>query len=186
MANYFEMFPKILYDFSTFTDPNDILYVTNIFTRAKITQEAIQGASAYDKYIVKDGDKLEIISNKIYGTPTYHWILCMANNIFSNAYLPLSNLEFEQYVDKMYTNPQALHHYETIGGTIINPVTINGIGSHCLYDPTNGWYSININDYIAITNYEYEFNINETNRTINIVKPQFINGIISQFSSLMS
>jgi hypothetical protein len=185
---YFKSFPKMFYDFST-NNTEDIKYVTNIFRRVAITAEMVQATSAYQKYIMKDGETAEIISHKLYGTPLYHWTIFLANDVI-NPYqdFAMTQLAFDQYVEKKYgaIGQYNSHHYEDNDGNILTPMSIAGIGTNCLYDPiAQNWTAVNLTDYTNVTNYDYEFKINETKRTINVIRPQFIAGVVRTFEDLM-
>lgn len=41
-------------------------------------------------------------------------------------------------------------------------------------------------DYVAVSNYDYEYDLNEEKRTIKIIKPSLINGIVKKFEQVMS
>lgn len=185
---YFKSFPKFIYDFSINNNDEDLKYVTDIFHRVKITAEMVEQSSAYEKYIIKDGETIEIISHKIYGTPLYHWTILLANNI-TNPYidLPMSNYAFEQYIIQKYGSTRDdIKHYKNNDGYIITPISIIGIGTNCIYNPvTSLWESINLADYSSVTNYDYEFALNETKRVINVIRPQFISGVVEKFKQMM-
>ncbi len=185
---YFKSFPKMFYDFSTTSD-EDIKYVTDVFKRVTISAEMIESTSAYQKYIMKDGETAEIISHKLYGTPLYHWTIFLANDVI-NPYqdFAMTQQAFDKYVISKYgvTGQYHSHHYEDSDGNIVTPLKITGIGDYCVYDSVaNHWVAINPLDYKNVTNYDYEFTINETKRTINVIRPQFIAGVVRTFEQLM-
>jgi hypothetical protein len=185
---YFKNFPKLFYDFSTNPTEN-IKYVTDFLHRVKITANMVENTSAYQKYIIKDGDTAEIISHKVYGTPLYHWVIFLANDI-TNPYedFPKSGKIFDEYMKEKYgeTGQYDVHHYEDENGTFITPVYIENIGPNCIYNSvTNSWETVNVLNYTKVTNYEYEFSINEKKRVINIIKPEFIGGVVRTFEDMM-
>jgi hypothetical protein len=53
-------------------------------------------------------------------------------------------------------------------------------------------FSVGINaftlddDYVAITNYEYELRLNESKRTIKLISPQLVNQFVSEYMSLVT
>jgi hypothetical protein len=52
----------------------------------------------YDLYDIEDGETPDIISNKIYGKPTYHWLIMLVNQRFD--YIkdwPMSEYELIRY-----------------------------------------------------------------------------------------
>lgn len=185
---YFKNFPKLFYDFSTNSDQN-IKYVTDFLHRVKITANMVENTSAYQKYIIKDGETAEIISHKVYGTPLYHWIIFLANDI-TNPYedLPKSTKIFDEYMISKYgqEGQYETHHYEDENGNVITPISIIGLGENCVFNSiTNTWELVNLLDYTNVTNYEFEFSKNESKRVINIIKPEFIGGVVRTFEDMM-
>lgn len=185
---YFKKFPKLFYDFST-TNTQEIKYVTDIFHRVTITAEMVEKTSAYDKYIIKDGETAEIISHTLYGSPFYHWTIFLANDII-NPYtdFPMTTKVFDEYVKQKYgvAEQNSPHHYTNSSGQIITPIQIVSIGPNCIYVPeTATWQNVDLSQYNMVSNYDYEFALNESKRTINVIKPQFLSGIVSTFEDLM-
>jgi hypothetical protein len=68
----------------------------------------------YVDYLVKDGEKPEHISDRVYDRPDYHWIVLMSNEIY-NPYFdwPLSTQELDSYIENKY--PGTAIFYDCIG-----------------------------------------------------------------------
>jgi hypothetical protein len=185
---YFKQFPKLIYDFSTNSDQN-IKYVTDFLHRVKITAKMVENTSAYQKYIIRDGETAEIISHRLYGTPLYHWTILLANDI-TNPYndFPKSTKLFDEYMISKYgqIGQYETHHYEDENGLIITPIAITGLGNNCIYNQlTNSWELVNLMNYKNVTNFDFEFQKNESKRVINIIKPEFIGGVVKTFEDMM-
>jgi hypothetical protein len=65
MANYFDKFPKILYNTSGELY-KDYDLVTNIFFRVKMVRDVLSNYSAYYEYIVREGETPEMIADNVY------------------------------------------------------------------------------------------------------------------------
>jgi len=108
---FFSKFPKMLYDID---GKGNLKIVTDLLRRVKIRSSVRDSLSLFDKYDVQNGETPESLAYKIYGDAEYHYIILMLNNITDRYYgWPLSDYSFEVYVKNKYTNPGAVHHYES-------------------------------------------------------------------------
>jgi len=101
MSNFFKQFPKVQYDF----DRNGILQsMTDIFRHVKPLDNFIDESLGYRFYEIQDGERPDIVSQKIYGTPNYYWTLFVVNERLHDGYRewPLSQIDFSEYLDKKY------------------------------------------------------------------------------------
>lgn len=118
MANFFDVFPKILYDIGGKRLTNYSV-TTNIFFRLRIIREVLSNMSSYYEYLIADDETPEILAEKVYGNPEAHWIILMANDILDPQYdWPLNYDQFNNYIIKKYgsiENAQTnIHHYEKV------------------------------------------------------------------------
>jgi hypothetical protein len=175
---YFSYFPKGTYDLKG--DGNTKL-VTDLMRRVKI-RSAVQSISAlYDLYDVQNGETPEIVALKHFGSPMYHWVILLTNNITDRYYgWPLSNYEFEQYMFDKYENPDDTHHYEIIQSS--GYTTGNG--------PSDYSYLIEVNsDYPlanAVTNREYEQRLQDQYRQIKLLNPAYLQILMEEFAKIMA
>ena len=101
MSNFFKQFPKVQYDF----DRNGILQsMTDIFRHVKPLDNFIDESLGYRFYEIQDGERPDIVSQKIYGTPNYYWTLFVVNERLHDGYRewPMSQIDFSEYLDKKY------------------------------------------------------------------------------------
>lgn len=122
---YFKEFPKIFYTFPGKT-PSDLetrfqRTVTDITQNIRARKDIFNDILIYDEYDIKDNESPEIISDKYYGSPNYHWIIMLANQRYD--YLrdfPMSDRELKQYIEEKYgfDNIYKIHHYEKDGDEI--------------------------------------------------------------------
>ena len=77
---YFKDFPNFLYDFNYNNDVNKTSVVTDITRNVRFRKELLSSITYYDEYDIVDGETPEIIAEKIYGNPEYHWIIMLAND----------------------------------------------------------------------------------------------------------
>ena len=174
---FFSLFPKRTYDISG--DGNEKL-VTDILRRIKIRESIKDNSSLFDKYDVSNGETPEEIAYKIYGSPEYHWVVLLLNDITDRYYgWPLSDYSFEEYVKNKYTNPGAVHHYEKTQSS--GRTTSNG--------PEDYSHTIEVNsDAVgaeAVTNYQYELRLQEQKRQIRILAPAYLPAFEQEFRKLV-
>ena len=78
---YFSFFPKGTYDLAG--NGNEKV-VTNLMARVKIRSKVLDEAMLYDLYDIPEGDTPEITALKHFGSPMYHWVILLTNNISSS------------------------------------------------------------------------------------------------------
>lgn len=118
MGNFFDTFPRILYDIQGKRLTN-YQTVTNVFFRLRVVREVLSNSSTYYEHLVMDGDTPEILAEKVYGDSEAHWVILLANDILDPQYdWPLGYDAFNKYIIKKYGSIEAAkttyHHYEKV------------------------------------------------------------------------
>lgn len=171
-TNYFSYFPKIDYYY-----PGGFKKVsTDVFKRVKFRDiNRTIKASVFYKYTIRDGERPEDIAERYYGDTQYYWIILYANDIINPyAQWPRSYREFENYITSKYgsvesvSNEDNVHHYEDEDGNWITESNWDGTLSR------------------RISVYDYEYNLNEEKREINIVKVEYLKKIINEMNELFN
>lgn len=163
---YFSQFPKIYYDFPQDATSTTLQVLTDITLNVRIRKEVLENITIYDEYDIQDGETPEIIAEKVYGNPEYHWVIMLANQRYD--YLkdfPMTAAELQEYVTNKYgvDHIDNYHHYEKNG--IITE------GRATLKVPASVIHEMKINDFImnepkAAGRVE---SINPTTNTINVL-----------------
>jgi len=159
---YFDKFP---YDVYSLDDRQTVQLVKDIFRRITISEELKQNYIIFYFYDVKDGETPEILADKFYGDPNYHWVILHVNEIIDPRFdWPLSTFQLQKFVAGKYglANVQSTHHWE---------------------DGTGNWVN---NDYplaTAISNFSYEETLNENKRRIKILKPNYLMDLEIEFDN---
>lgn len=120
---YFQKFPTILYPYDI---NGEIVYkqVTDITINVRIAKAILQYVTSYDEYDMKEGETPEIVAERAYGSPLYHWVIMICNDRYD--YLddfPLPQYELEQYIIDKYgswAKAQETHHYIDSNGYIVS------------------------------------------------------------------
>jgi hypothetical protein len=140
--------------------------VVNIFTKIIPIDSVINNTVIFELYDIKDRETPELLSYKLYGSPDFHWVIIIINNIMNiHKDWPLSRHDFSTYVSEKYKEigEHATHHYENEDGDIIDQGDVDA----------------------SISNYTYEERINDKKSRIKILKKEYLNGFIKEFKQLL-
>ena len=96
---YFKRFPFIEYNFGN-NEANTIF--PNISAYVDIADQLKDEVAFYEKYTILDGDRPDIVSQKLYDTPDYHWTFFIMNDGLRESGWPLSEREMRVLVKKRY------------------------------------------------------------------------------------
>ena len=172
---YFSSFPVIPYDSKGDLNFKD---VTNLLRRVGLRTKLKSNTLLYDTYNVKEGETPEMIAHKLYGDPELHWIILLVNEITDRYHQwPMSGMQFLDYLNDKYTNPDGIHHYEstqTSGDTKVKIEVFNEVDDDAYTGLT------------LITNREYEESEQDKRRKIRLVDPSFVEQFIDEFKKLIS
>lgn len=199
MANYFSIFPKILYSFDDYKNSE---YITNILSRFSFEESLKNNFSAYFMYTIKDDETPEIIASKYYDSPNKHWIILMMNDIIDPQFdWPLTYSSLDSYIDVKYmemansntsgagidwSRSNNIAYYMTEKTiTPDNIITINqyeidaNTYANTTYSSSN--LTLENGDIITIeidktykTYYDYEIEQNDSKREIKLLKREFL------------
>jgi hypothetical protein len=149
--SYLNNYPVITYG-------TDIL--TDITRKVVIHQQIRDNASIWTEYKVNDGEDLTDVSYNFYGSTEYTDMIMLMNDIIDPFFgWVLDNETFNAYLIDVYgLKVNDVHHYEKDGIVVHNAVT----GAQ------------------PISNYDYEFLINEKKRRIRILNPEYLDLIINE------
>jgi hypothetical protein len=169
---YFANFPRIPYDnYGT----GDFRLAPNILKRVAVRANVKTTTSLFDTYDVKEGETPEMIADKLYGNPEFHWVVLMMNDIVDRYHQwPMSRRQFLAHLNDKYTNVNAVHHYEISQSSGDTTIKIN-IGTDNTDYPTA----------TAITNREYEQERQDSLRKIRLLDPDFIDDFVTEFETLL-
>jgi len=169
---YFANFPLIPYDnYGT----GDFRLTPNILKRIAVRANIKTTTSLFDTYDVKEGETPEMIADKLYGNPEFHWVVLMMNDVVDRYHQwPMSRRQFLAHLNDKYTNVDGVHHYEISQSSGDTNIKIN-IGTSNTDHPTA----------TAITNREYEQERQDSLRKIRLLDPDFIDDFVTEFETLL-
>ena len=174
---YFENFPVIRYGSTDGTIKN----VTNLLRRVAIRSKLKTNVSFFDTYDVKNGETPEIIADKLYDDPKLHWIIMLVNNVTDRYHdWPMSEQQFNSYLNEKYSNPDGIHHYEISQESGDTTQKIEVYDPELISSDTDAYTSAT-----AITNREFEESEQDKKRKIRLLDPVFVDQFVDEFRSLV-
>jgi len=100
---YFDQFPSIAYGNAGNLDENVRKVAKDIVRRVAFDAKVKEEISIYETYIVENDDTPDIVADKVYGDPQYHWVVLLFNDIVNPFYdWPLGDQTIENYIEKKY------------------------------------------------------------------------------------
>lgn len=180
---YFSYLPNLKYTTSmNKAGVQNSVEIKDFFHLLTVRGDIEKEATVYDEYIVKNGERPEQISKKLYNDARHYWIILHANQIvdFYNQW-PMTNRELDKFIAYKYGNKaNDIRHYETVqvkdnNGNVLLPSGIKVTEDYeFVYpkDPTRSVYQTSVP--ISVTNREYEYDLNLKKSQIFVVKPSLI------------
>ena len=167
---YFNYLPKMMYDPSG-SNPK---FVTNILKRARMRTNMKKELVMLDKYDVQELETPEIVADKHHGSPNYHWVVMLINDMSDvNHDWVKSTRQLQSYLQDKYTTAQLdeIHHYEIPQSSGDTSITIQ------VPQGTDG--------ATAVTNMTYETELNESKRSIDLLRNEYLTYFIDEFEEMM-
>ena len=148
---------------------------TNIMKRVRMRANMKKEVIMMDPYDVKENETPEIVSDKHHGSPYYHWVIMLLNDISDvNHDWVKSTRQLQKYLLTKYTETQLneTHHYEISQTSGDTTTTI---------EVENSTYP----SAAAVSNYEYEVALNESKRKIDLLRNDYLGYFTDEFASLI-
>ena len=200
MSNYFRKLPNLDYPSLLKNRESNVDYVQtkNLFRRVKIREDLFANFMQFDKYEIVGDERPDNVSEKVYGRDDLDWVVLLSNNIIDiNNEWPLSQLQLNRFLSDKYT-PQELvsiHHYETLElrndkNQLILPAGIVVDEDFSLEYLSGGQIKstsslVEGRPVRAVTFFDYENDLNDQKRTINVLKRDFLGIFIKDFERIM-
>jgi hypothetical protein len=127
MSNYFKNFPLTQYDLFFDNQKSDVV---DIFRIVKVKNEFKDDITFYTYYTIQDGERPDVVSTKLYGTPDHFWTFFMVNDHLVNIHTdwPLSTNDLQHLIEKKYAG-KVLTTDEDISTKFVKNNTIEGLVS---------------------------------------------------------
>tara|TARA_B100000214_G_scaffold157376_1_gene112929 strand:+ start:1844 stop:2473 length:630 start_codon:yes stop_codon:yes gene_type:complete len=187
---YFSIQPNILYDQKPIKYPFSQAEATvakNFFRRYKISEDVEKYAVLFKPYTIKDGERPDMVAQKLYDNPFYDWVILLTNNLVNAQYdWPMTNYTLYKVLEKEYNDPyNEIHHYETIKiGQYPKGLRVDKAfydKQHTIND--NGTVTIKNGNEICspITVSDHYSKENEKRRKINVLRGNYFQSFLADF-----
>ena len=191
---YFDLFPNV--ELPSYSEKRsssyDTIIVKNLFKRGKIREDFFQNVTAFNKFMVEGDDRPDNVAYQLYEDDQLDWVVLLSNNIINvRDEWPMSQYDFQRYIDNKYDPVQLgqIHHYETKEIRLPDGVLALQAGlevdANFTFSYSYESTDYNINDVISISNLEYEIKKNDDKRSIYVIRPEYVNIIISDMREIM-
>ncbi|UYA57498.1 baseplate wedge subunit [Synechococcus phage S-CREM1] len=191
MANYFSNVPNIRVGVPGMeTSQQEYVTIKNIFRRVKGVFLSMKRDTIFEKYTIPGDEKPYQVSQRIYKTPDYEWIILLTNDI-TNIYSewPLSQREFEDMMQRKYgTRSNETKHWVTKEVIFENMVIVQPgiiVNQNYTYKRPDGVIIGGDSLVRPISHYEYEYELNENKRLIYLLNPVYIDEFDRQMRELL-
>ena len=200
MSQYFRKLPNLNYPslLKTRESNTDFIQTKNLFRRVKVREDLFANFMQFDKYKVVGDERPDNVAQKVYDNDDLDWIVLISNNIVDlNNEWPLTQFQLNEFLNDKYT-PQELvsiHHYETLElrdsrNQLILPAGIV-VDEDFNLEYLSGGQVKSTNSLVdgrpvkAVTFYDYENDLNDKKRNINVLKPELLGIFIRDFERIM-
>ena len=178
MSNFFKSFPIVDYKFgeNEATDKFE-----NISVYANIVDQVINNVAAYTEYYALPEDRPDTVSEKLYGTPNYHWTFYLTNEDVRSTGWPLSPRQLFNQITQLYpgrvvTTRTKLTDKFKVGQTITGSTSAatatiaqrnlnlgqlfleDVSGSFLVGENINSVNTDNVTETIVATSFEFQYN----------------------------
>jgi hypothetical protein len=190
---YFRELPNLEYQsfLSDRKSSDEYLLVKNIFRRAKLRDDLQNVFTIFNKYQIVDGARPDTVAEELYGSSQYDWVVLIGANITNvRNQWPLSDKEVYDYAESIYgTDLNAIHHYETTevrdsSDRLILPAGKVVDSNFTIPNPDNPLAILN--PVTGVSNYEYEVLKNNEKRAIYVIKPTYLQQILTDMKKMMT
>ena len=125
---YFKEFPKFIYDFKNPDGSTSTQIVRDITRNVRFRKEVLSNIAVYDEYDIVDGETPEIIAEKVYGNPKYHWVIMLANDRYDwTKDFPMEETTLVRYIKQRFNPSFAISSWSYSGTTITVTLENHGL-----------------------------------------------------------
>jgi len=194
---YFRELPNLQYQSPYTSRISSSTYVTakNIFRRMKIRDDLKNVFSIFKKYEIDDGDRPDTVARDFYGKSNLDWVVLITANIINvRDEWPLSDKEVYDFTVSKYglTEVNNIKHYETKkitnsrGVVVLRSGEIVDAGFTINYYDGGDITTTPSNTVRGVTNYEYEVRENQKKRSIDILRPEYLQQFLNDIRNEMT
>jgi len=196
---YFRNFPNINYSLKTNkAGIVESISIKDYFHLLVPRDDIFKDETLYEDYIVENGARPDQISYELYEDEQYYWILLQINEItdYYNQW-PMSQLQLDDFILRKYggiEETEKINYYETRDvfdddGNLILPGGMRVPGDFNFRYPLRpgsaafGFANLASGGVIAVSNREFEYDLNFNKSRIQILKREYIGQYIREVNN---
>ena len=151
---------------------NKNIDILNLFERISFDSFSLNNKQIFSDYYLIDGDTIENISEALYGSVDFYWVILLANNIISPFELPQSEEILQNIINTKY-NGKAIFSADYLKGLKEGDIIVKATLDGGVNVPETQIASVDTASYAIIKNYD---------PFLRRILVEEINGTISQAS----
>ena len=182
MANYFKSIPNVKYDING-NSPNTFQKATNIMKRPKFKPAVIEEITDYYPYRIKDGYRPDMVSQEVYETPSFAYLILMFNDIYDPVFdWPLGLVQFDSYIVSKYGSIDSAvntvkYYYQIIRAEVAKTGTSERIPAVKYIIDSTAYALLGDDDKTTISQYDWEFELNEEKTELQLINAGIIQDV---------
>jgi len=146
---YFKKFPKINYSFD---NGETVRTCVDILNRVAVRDKIKNITEMFTDYEVKEGERPEVLADRIYGDPELHWLILITNEIHNQYYdWPMSQRQLESFSSRKYPGSAYFINGVSGDGSTHFPQNVSYTRNDTLYGVAGGTYEISDGKITHIT-----------------------------------
>ena len=179
MANYFKSIPNVKYDING-NAPNTFQKATNIMKRPKFKPAVVSEITDYYPYRIQDGYRPDMVSNEVYGTPSYAYLILMFNDIYDPVFdWPLGLRQFDNYIVSKYGSIDSAvstvkYYYQIIRAEVPKTELAERIPAVKYIIDSTAYALLDEDERTTISQYDWEFELNDEKTELQIINASII------------
>jgi hypothetical protein len=199
MSNYFRQVPDFEY-VSRLPDAkiSDYIQVKNLFKKGKLREDIFQSVAIFEKYQIRGDDRPDNVAFDFYQDSNLDWLVLACNNVINiQSEWPLRQTDFDRYMLDKYGDYDTLfngaHHYETTeikdgNGVVMMPAGLRTDSTFAFsYTDSRSDTLFTLSNIAkAVTNYEYESQLEDDKRNIFLLKSRYLNIVRDDMEEMMT
>ncbi len=193
-STYFSQLPDL--DYPSLANDRQSSYdykkVKNIFKRGVLRDDVKNNYVGFTKYSIEGDERPDSVAQKFYNDPDLDWVVLLTNNIINvrNEW-PMSEPDLYTYLNEKYTAQELsyIHHYETRQIVDDENREIQPQGLWVDSDHSVSWLQGGIlkteTRIKSFTYQQWEMDLNDKKRNINILSQQWLNMVFADMKEIM-
>jgi hypothetical protein len=189
---YFRELPNLQYQsfIPGKTSSGDYVLAKNLFRRAKLVDEVYDFATVFTKYEIQEGERPDIVAEKLYGSSELDWVVLITAGITRiRDEWPLSSYQLYNYSENKYGKDlNAVRFYETTevrdsSNRLILPAGKVVDKDFTIPNPKDP--VLTLNPVVGISNYEYETRKNGEKSIIYVLRREYLQQFLNDMRDIM-